>query len=413
MEKSFEQLVCETLAKIKEFNIKSKTVIKVFRRSCRQLKAYLEENNLEFSLENGQKWLSSIYPPEPVTHSQCAIRSARRRTVFMLSECQEGKLDSWRIYPQKTAARPKTPEYLQLIRSHEERLRTDGMAKATIGFSLLVDSDFFIYLEASGKFSIDDAVLRDITGYFAQDSFYGRKPEGVKAYAYKLKSFLTFLEDTGTIKGKKLSLAVPKVFAKQESIVTVLSESAVKTLRSKDNMPDAGAAVRDYAMVLLALRLGMRQSDIIKLKLTDIDWKNDSISFVQQKTGVPIILPLQPDVGNALMNYILHHRPHTSCETVFLRHYAPYCTLSRCCDVARRYLAVFDDEDCPQHGFHILRRTLATTMLKNNIPRSIISAALGQTDPNSVDVYLSADEEKMRRCTISLSGIECAKGDLL
>ena len=52
-------------------------------------------------------------------------------------------------------------------------------------------------------------------------------------------------------------------------------------------------------------------------------------------------------------------------------------------------------------------------MLRNNIPRSVISASIGQIDPNSVDVYLSADEEKMRKCALSLKGIECGRGDLL
>jgi integrase len=148
------------------------------------------------------------------------------------------------------------------------------------------------------------------------------------------------------------------------------------------------------------------------MKLTEIDWKNDKISFVQQKTKVPITLPLPPDVGNALMNYILNFRPQAMVDTVFVRHYAPYQALSPGRKVLAKYLSAFDAEDCPQRGFHILRRTFATGMFRNNIPRSVISASLGQTSPNSVDVYLSANEEKMRKCSLSLKGIECGRGDL-
>lgn len=411
MNSNFEHLSNDTLAKIKGFGIKSKSVLKAFRRSCRMLNTYLEENGLEFSFENGQKWLLEVRP-EPMTYSQYVTYSAWRRAVFLLAECQAGKLDAWQIYPQKTAARPETTEYLQLLYSHEQQLKADGMAKATVNFSMRVDSDFLIYLEASGKYEINEVVPRDVVGYFARDVFAGRKPEGVKAYAYKLKSFLMFLEETGAIPEKKLSLAVPKVFAKQESIVTVLSDEAASAIKRGSVKPDGDTAARDHAIMLLALRLGIRRSDIFRITFADIDWENDSISFIQQKTGVPVTLPLLPDVGNALMEYILKFRPQASSNIVFLRHYAPYQALTPSPGIAVRYLSAFDTMDCPERGFHILRRTFSTGMLRNNIPRSVISAAIGQLDPNSVDVYLSADDEKMRKCALPLKGIECERGDL-
>lgn len=408
----FEQLSTDTLAKIKGFGIKSKTVYWWYEQTCRMLKAYLEENSLNFSFESGQKWLSDIQPREPVTYSRHVRYLSHRRTVFMLAECHAGTLNSWRVYRQKVAARPETAEYLQLLHTYEQRLQLDGMAKATIDFSLRVDSDFLIYLERSGKNEINDIVPHDVAGYFAQEQFTGRKPDGVKAYAYKIKSFLTFLEETGTVSKRKLSLAVPKVFAKQVSIVTVLSEKASTAIKSGDVKPDADTATRDHAIILLALRLGLRRSDIFGLKLSDIDWENDSITFTQKKTKVPVMLPLLADVGNALMEYILNYRPRTINDTVFLRHYAPYQALVTCNGIAEKYLSAFASEDCPQRGYHILRRTLSTGMLRNNIPRSIISASIGQIDPNSVDVYLSADEKNMRKCAISLKGVECERGDL-
>jgi len=412
MESNFEQLTLDTLAKIKGFGIKSRSVFKTFQSSCRMLKPYRESNNLTFSFESGQKWLSEVRPQESFTQSQYVLYAGQRRTVFLLSECQKGKLDSWRIYPQKSSARPKTPEYLRLLHSHEENLQIAGMAKSTVSFAMRVNSDFLIYLEESGKFEINAITTHDITGYFACSKFSDRKPEGIKAYAYKLKSFLEFLEDAGAVTEKKLSLAVPKVFANQESIVTVLSEKAVKALRNKDYESTAGTNTRNHAMMLLALRLGIRRSDIIKLRFSEIDWKMNKISFIQQKTNVPITLPLLPDVGNAIMNYILNFRPQGTSDTVFLRHYAPYHALTPNTHMIAKLLSSFDSEDCPQRSFHILRRTCATGMLKINIPRSTISAAIGQTDPNSSDVYLSMDEDKMRKCCLSLKGIACGREDL-
>lgn len=411
---SFEQLSNETLAKIKGFGIRSNQVFRMFSQTCQLLKAYLDENQLDFSIENGQKWLSEVRPCDPSTISQQVKYAARRRAVLLLSEHQEGKLDAWRIFKSKTPTRPKTEEYLQTLQSYTEKLQADGMAEATIKLSAIVVSSFLIYLENADKRKLSEMMPEDVTGYFAKDKLSGRKPDGVKAYAYKLRFFLVFLEELGAVSGRNLSLAVPKVFAAQESIVKVLSENAVKSIRNGNAKSDKRSAVRNHAMVLLGLCLGIRESDIVKMKLTDIDWKNNSISFTQQKTEIPIILPLLPNVRASLMEYILDSRPKVSTDKVFISHYAPYRALSPVAmnKIAGRYLSIFDLEDCPQYGAHILRRTVATRMLQNNIPRSVISASIGQIDPNSVDVYLSANEKSMRECAISLKGIECVREDL-
>ena len=409
MSSDFEQLVNDTTNKIKEFGIKSS---KAFRQSCQLLKAYLEKNDLEFSIENGEEWLSKVHPGEYMTETQRKAYSYQRRTVLMLAENKAGKLDTWRTYHQRTAIRPKTAEHLQYLRLYEQKLHAEKKANSTISLTMRVNSDFLIYLEQSGIFSMRDVLPNDVIKYFTQDKFAGRKPDGVKAYAYRLRSFLTFLEETDIVVTKALSNAVPKIFAKQETIVNILSEKAEDMIKSGKAIPDSATAVRDHAMILLGLRLGIRESDIYIMNLSDIDWKNESISFVQQKTKIPIKLPLLPDIGNALMDYILNFRPKVNDKTVFIRHKAPYRALVVSPKVAERYLSVFDPDDCPERGFHILRRTFATGMMRNNIPRSTISASIGQKDPNSVDVYLSADEVRMQKCALPLKGIECARGDL-
>jgi len=409
MSNDFEQLVNDTINKIKEFGIKS---CKAFKLSCQLLKVYLELNDLEFSIKNGEEWLSKVHPGEHMTETQRKTYSYRRRTVLMLAENKAGKLHIWRTYHQRTAVRPKTAEHLQYLKLYEQKLHDEKKANSTISLSMRVISGFLIYLEQSGIISMRDVLPGDIIKYFTQDKFVRRKPDGVKAYAYKLRSFLSFLEETGAVINKALSIAVPKVFAKQETIINVLSEKAEEMIKSGKAIPSSATAVRDHAMILLALRLGIRKSDIYKMKLSDIDWKNESISFVQQKTKITIKLPLLPDVGNALMDYILNFRPRVADKTVFIRHKAPYRALVVSPKVAERYLSVFDPVDCPERGFHILRRTFATGMMRNNIPRSTISASIGQIDPNSVDVYLSADEVRMQKCALPLKGIECARGDL-
>ena len=86
--------------------------------------------------------------------------------------------------------------------------------------------------------------------------------------------------------------------------------------------------LRDKAIILLALRTGLRSVDILRIKLKDIDWVNDTITIAQSKTGIAFKIPLIADVGNALSAYLLNERPTTATSYVFLRCLAPFTVLS-------------------------------------------------------------------------------------
>jgi integrase len=277
-----------------------------------------------------------------------------------------------------------------------------------------VASMFFRYLENMEIDNISNLTAINVSEFWGRDFFSGRKPMGVQAYAYKLKRLLIFLEDREIVSNKHLHLAIPRVFAKQVSIVTTISHEAEQKLISIDKLPEP-LGKRDQAMILLALRLGMRRSDIVGLKFSNISWQDDTITFIQQKTKVPVALPLLTDVGNALMEYILDSRVVSDADEIFLRGYAPYKPMKSgsASKISLKYLSGFDAADCPEKGFHILRRTAATKLFENNVPSSVISASLGHLDPNSADVYLSTDSKKMRKCALSLYGIGCTREELL
>jgi integrase len=407
----FDQLAADTLAKLLEFGIRSKSAVNTFKRNCRMLGSHLATAGKDFSLEAGLQWIAEQPSASRSSYSAYVQERARRRAVLLMAECLEGRLTKWRVYQSIRAAVPQSQEYTVAADLHCERLRNEGKARTTIAFTRRVAHDFLIFLEHTGVPKLRDIHAGNVTDYFLQEKFRGRKPDGIKAYAYRLRIFMLFLEETDLVRNKALHLAVPKSFAKQVSIVTTLSDAAVGKLTA-DGLFKTNAGLRDKAMIFLALRLGVRKSDIINLKMSNINWSEDKIVFTQKKTGIPISLPLLPDVGNAITDYILEARPTCNSEFVFLKAYAPYDALSCCNSLLRKYLADMPKSDCPQFGMHILRRTLATSMLRAKVPRSVISAAIGQVDPNSVDVYLSADSERMRECALPLDGIECGRGDL-
>jgi len=410
----FKGLSRETLAKIRSFGIKSRSVIKSFKRSCRLLEAFLQEHDLQFTVESAEQWFSEFQILKNGTHSQRNLCLSHRRALLLLLDSQNGQLNEWKIYPVITAKRPESGHYVNLLELYRQHLIFEGMSESTITFAMRVGSMFFLYLESLEIDNISKLTALNVSDFWGQDVFSGRKPEGVQAYAYKLKKLLVFLEDREIVNKKHLHLAIPRVFAKQVSIVSTISHKAEQHLTSSDKLSEP-LGKRDQAMILLALRLGVRCSDIVGLKFTNINWQNDSITFIQQKTKVSVTLPLLTDVGNALMDYILDSRGDADADEIFLRGYAPYKALTpnAASKVSKKYLSQFGSDDCPEKGFHILRRTAATKLFENNMPSSVISASLGHLDPKSADVYLSTDSKKMRKCALNLVGIECTREELL
>lgn len=162
---------------------------------------------------------------------------------------------------------------------------------------------------------------------------------------------------------------------------------------------------RDYAMILLVARLGIRIGDLSSLKFENIDWRNNKIDFKQSKTGHVISLPLLNDVGWALIDYIKNGRPKIDSPYLFLTHVAPIKEFSgdnHHHKMIEKYMAwahipIYGKR---RLGMHSLRHTLATIMLENHENLHDISAALGHRSEDSASVYLKTSIELLRECAL-------------
>lgn len=183
--------------------------------------------------------------------------------------------------------------------------------------------------------------------------------------------------------------------------------------------PDRNTPIgkRNYAILLLGANTGLRIGDITNLKFADIDWSSDEVSIIQQKTGKRLILPLELETKNAIMDYIDSGRPKCRLTYVFLRHCAPYNMLSQQAVTVffSRYRTSAGILTTPYDGksFHGLRRSIARWMLEAEVPLTTISQVLGHRDLDSAVPYLSFDENRLRLCGLSLSGIEVTKDRLM
>jgi len=162
---------------------------------------------------------------------------------------------------------------------------------------------------------------------------------------------------------------------------------------------------RDYTMLLLVVRLGLRRSDVINMKFGSIQWEQEKIILTQKKTKNLVELPLLQDVGNAIIDYLKYARPQSDQPYVFLRLIPPYDNLEEnaLLGAMQKYLRLSGIKyDERRHGPHALRHSLATDLLKQNTSLPVISSVLGHTNTESTIGYLRVDTESLRKCALEI-----------
>ena len=167
--------------------------------------------------------------------------------------------------------------------------------------------------------------------------------------------------------------------------------------------PQSDLTQRDRAIGCLLHYTGMRACDVAALTLGSIDWDRDLISVTQQKTGAPLRLPLQPQVGNAIFDYVTGERGGSRDPHVFLSDEYPHGGLeaSSVYNVARLVLGAAGVGS--PGGSHAFRRAVATSMLGSGVDPQVASAVLGHQSPRTTEGYMVASVEGLRRCSLDVS----------
>jgi integrase len=193
-------------------------------------------------------------------------------------------------------------------------------------------------------------------------------------------------------------------YPKREKLPSVYDADEIKHI---EETVDQSSAVgkRNYAMLLLATRLGLRSSDIAGLTFENLDWERNVICLIQSKTKKVIELPLLADVGEAIINYMKYGRPVSGLQQVFLSACAPYHPVNRLIingAVSRTIIASGVDISGRKFGPHSMRHTLASQLLLNGTTLPIISETLGHSDTQTTMNYLRIDINNLMRCSLDV-----------
>lgn len=407
------ELIKKAQSVITTFGYKPST-IRHYNDHWNELRYFFESNNHPlFSMELSDKFLALQKDRESKGLMSASNMRGIRRAVYILQQCysQDGNI-KWERIQRHIVKLDDAPMLLAVYEQYRYNI-SSSLSKGSVEAYCRIVESFLDYLKKRMIHCIVDTTQEDIKDFIGHIS--QSHPNGLHVVLPVLRSFLRFMIEQDSIM-QPLLWAVPQNVGRHFPLISTLTGQELQELDSFIRQ-DHPSPKRNYAIFLLASRMGLRKSDIAGLKLCNIDWQHSIIKIIQQKTSQELAIPLIVDVGNALADYILNERQDIPNQYVFLRFLAPYEGISpaACSEIIRlamKHCCIHEEKGMSQ-GIHCLRHTIAHKMLAESVPLPVISSILGHKDKNSTKIYLSVDTKTLRFCALDLSGIEVEKEELL
>lgn len=214
--------------------------------------------------------------------------------------------------------------------------------------------------------------------------------------ASQTRCFLRFLGGEGHAR-LGLERAVPSIARwRLDKVPRHLSWEKVRQLIDSVNTSHA-SGLRDKAVLLLLAMLGLRNSEVRRLRLTDVRWRSGEIHLPKTKSSKARVLPMPHEVGAALADYVLHGRPVVEVPEVFVTHRAPYGPFSSPAGVG----AIVGEQlrrtgiAAPSRGAHMLRHSIATRLVNEGVPIKTIADVLGHKSIDTTAIYTKVDVKRL------------------
>ena len=229
--------------------------------------------------------------------------------------------------------------------------------------------------------------------------------ESGKAMCWSLRAFLRYLHHKG-LNPLALAGCVPSIRQwKLASLPTYLSTAQVqKVLHGCDRATAMGR--RDYAILMMLAKLGLRADEVATLTLDDVDWRSGEM-LVRAKGRQRARMPIPPDVGAAVVAYLRDGRPKSSCRRLFLRTLAPNVGFASGCAItmiAKTALERAGIRGYAHQGAHFFRHSLATELLRSGATLSEIGQLLRHESHDTTRIYAKVDVDALRTLSLPWPG---------
>jgi site-specific recombinase XerD len=326
---------------------------------------------------------------------QAGDRAALKRWLSVLRE--EGAIAPF-VLP------PLTP-HERIFKEFDAYLRSErGLAPKSILRHLPIIRRFLHEVCSGGAGDLRKISQEDVIRYIERHA-RDWSPRTGKAMCWSLRAFLRYLHHWG-LNARPLADCVPSMRRwKLATLPTYLSAAQVqKALDGCDRETVMGR--RDYAILLLLAKLGLRADEVATLTLDDIDWRAGEI-LVRAKGRQHARMPIPPDVGAAIVAYLRNGRPRSSCRRLFVRTLAPYVGFASGCAITMIAKVALDRvgiEGCAHRGAHIFRHSLATELLRSGATLSEIGQLLRHENHDTTRIYAKVDIDALRTLSLPWPG---------
>lgn len=413
METSIRGLIEAVLSELERLHYKNGTISQ-YRTAYKKYERFtLEQGTISHSVELGNRWLQegcgidiAIIEAGGPTRTEHKVRNSSTFIPVRAIQC----LNEWMLFEQIPLKRQGKFARIALCPSFDTGMKVFGDYCREMGYSepgtftrLNRLKRMLIFFEAKGLSGLNDVTAVMIADFIkTQINFESRT---VATVLSTIRCFFRVLYLQEII-GQDLSEKVPKLKAnRNHRLPKVWKTEDVQALLATIDR-DNPTGKRDYAILLMIARYGLRSADVRKLKLTSLDWEKKFLTLVQSKTGRIQTLPLLHDVGWAIADYLRYGRPKVDLEYVFLTHTVPYRPFSNTGGGIKHILVkriraagIKVPRDVPR-GMHALRHTLASALLSQNVSLPVISSVLGHATTEATAIYLHTDLIRLRDCVL-------------
>lgn len=346
-----------------------------------------KRNNGIYSSELGKLFLSKIEKRKLACFNSYIVAIRR---------LDQAAIGNFHWKERKSTIPYKSSCFDPIIVEYEKYLYKTGKTEADVRNRVHVLARFFSHSEKNGITKLSDLNIKIIYSGFMEE---GSKEEFKKSVG----SFFKYAYRNGEIP-VDLSNCIPAV-NRHTSLPSVYSIDEINTILSSINRNKANGK-RNYAIILIASRTGLRSCDIANLKFSDIHLDSKTISVVQKKTGSIIEFPLLEEIENAIEDYVKNARPKSDLQNIFLtslnfdiKPLKPHLVY---CIVARTIQKSGINPDGRKLGAHALRSSLASQLLDEGNSYQIIQKVLGHTSPDAAKHYVRVEIKKLKECALSV-----------
>jgi integrase len=364
---------------------------------------YSNDNSSIDTIETIARYYTIVTGAKPYERPETITLKAKARIILMLRDALVG-IEPCRkyLYANVLPSGPFTDD----VKAYVAWMRCEQKSAGTIYTREGRVKPFLSFLEENGIKRFEDLTPEIISGFIRVLAERNYSSSGSTNILYTLRNFLSCPHIKKKLACNPIPLLSGLHIKRHERLASYYTHDEVRmVLETVDRRNSQGKML--YLMMLLAAVYGLRSSDIRRLKMSSIHWKEHKISFHQQKTHGFVELPLTDEVRLAILDYIKNARPNTDNPHVFIKQRAPHEPYADNNRFANKVSIFFKKANVKtegkHHGLHALRHSLATELLNDDVPISEIATILGHSSSQSTTKYIWSDLRRLKAAAMEVA----------